>query len=1170
MLDELARLADDARRTLRWQALLLWLAWLLGTIALVVLLDMTIRREEVGLRVLSLMVVLGVAIGFAVRYLRPAWRFRPSALDVARWIERRRPEWGQRLSTFVELSVIPPDDPRFGSLEFRGEALAELGKQAAQARWSDCIDLHRLRRALMVCGAAAVSLGLLAAFFPQQTWLGVRRLVVPWAPVHWPRADQLELHRPPTAAALGTELQLEIIDRNPPLPDDVRIEFRPAGSDELEFVPATLIGEVAVANLPPLTQSIQVRGVGGDDDRMPWHTVEVVQPPELTDYRFVVTPPDYAAQSSREIIGRGIRVLLGSMVDFCGTFSEPVEAVTVEFSRTEGLSSLPEWQIVLDGDRRTFHLEAPDGPWRATHSVTWRLAVRLGNGLVVKQPEVWSIEVVDDLPPEVAMRHPPVSAVTEEVRFQIRGDATDDLGLQQIDLHARSLRAPSLVDEGSTGGADDEGGVAESIRLWEAEPGAEPPLERAVDLLWTPADSLPVAVGRSLEFWLEARDVAGQVGRSDVYRVEIRAPEEVLHAAEERQRELVDAVEQALELQRRNAQIVQRAAVMVEQQQAVDAATADALASATQIQNSVGQKLGDPDRGVLRQIDDLRTLLQQNGLEDSELDRALERLAREVAGVMDGELVQAKLDVFQAMRTARKDRDTGASPADATQRDLAQAMESQSALVDRLQGLFRDLSVAGAMQQMQRELLQIGQLQQRIEEDTRRLQLEAIEGLSREELKRRSGDLAADQQTLARQTDALADRMADVAPLDSDALETQRQWLNAAARTLADRQASSSMRTSADQLLGGDLARSLAEQSDASEAIDAALAELGLDSQQTQLANRARSLGEIEQELGQLAQQQQQLADSIRAGQQTEQSQQQQRDLQSRAAQQADQLDASGDRQSADPVRQAVDAQEKALDALGQAESERAADAAQAAAERLQQAAENVRQRARQAEQAAQTERAFQLVRELAQLVDRQRPIADALKQLGQRQAESRRDADWQAQVRRAAAEQQAVRHEAERIASAVQDAPAFGFAVQQATEAMGLAVLSAQRFRVDPEAMAYAHAALRKLELAAQAIQQQAAEDEQSEDEGSDRPDSEGANQMPKDPPLVSPIASLKLLRALQADLNARTRTIAAGDGQQADRARILAVLAAEQEALGKQVEVLVQQIEATSDANR
>ncbi len=1163
VLAELARVAQSARRMMRWQAAMSWLAWLLGTILVVVLLDMVIRREEVGLRVLSFVVVVGVAVGFAVRYLRPAWRFRPTAFEVVRWIERRRPEWGQRLSTFVELSSLSTDDPRFGSLEFRREALEALGGEAAGARWSECIDGRRLRRAGLVCGAVVLALGLLAAFFPQQTWLGMRRLAVPWAPIHWPRADQLELHRPPTAAAMGTELQLEIVDRNPPLPEDVCLEYRVAGSDGAEVVPATLIGEVAVASLPPLNQSIQVRAVGGDDDKMPWHTIEVVRPPELVDYRFVVAPPPYAAQPAREIVGRSIRVLIGSHIQFDGAFSQPVEAVEVELAHSEKVATAPSWRVVLEEDQRRFHLETPAGPWIATESVAWRLALRLKNGLVVKQPEVWSIEVVDDLPPQVQMREPPVSVVTEQVRFQIRGDASDDLGVQRVELRARSLPPNAATAEASEA-ADD--GAQQTVSLWETPPDGEPILERAVEMLWAPAEDLPVAIGRTIEFWLEARDSAGQVGRSEVYRIDIRPPEEVLYAAEERQRELVEAVQQALELQRRNDQVVQRAGVMVDQQQVVDASTADALASATQIQNSVGKKLADPDSGVLRKIEDLRSLLMQNGLQQTELDRTLERLADQVGKIVDGELVQAKLDVFQAMRTAREELATETSPATATRRDIERAQASQSSMVNRLQELVRALSASGAMQQMQRELVQIGQLQQRIEEDTHRLQLEAIEGLSRDQLRRRTGELAADQQTLARQTDALADRMAGIPPLESEELETQRRALATAAGTLADRQASGAMRTSADQLLGGDLAGSLEQQSEASAAIDAALADMGLGDRQSRLASRAQSLSEVGQELGELARQQQRLAEAIRSGRQGEESQQQQRDLQSQAARQAEYLDASGDHQSAEPVRRAVQAQQAAVDALLQRQTERAGDAAQAAADQLNAAAENVRERARQAERAMQSEQAFRFARDLAELVDRQRPITRRLLELGENQDQLRNAPAWQADVRAVAAEQQAVRNAAEQIAALVQDAPAFGFAIQQATESMGLVVLSAQRFRVDPEARAYADAALRKLELAARAMQQDASDDPPSGggEHNSEEPNAQPQSPRPEESPLVSPIASLKLLRSLQADLNERTRMIAEGEKEWAETARILAVLAAEQEALGKQVEVLVQQMKA------
>ncbi|MEZ6074164.1 MAG: hypothetical protein R3C56_00385 [Pirellulaceae bacterium] len=202
LLDGAGRLAAAARRVMRWQAMLTCLAVGLAVLLLLMLGDMLLRREELGLRVLSLLAWL-LVLGWSVnKWLRPAWRFSLTPVQVAQWIEGERPELEQRLSTAVELAHLPAADTRFGSSLFRDAALRawsggsafdwsrhleQRGLRAgtiARGRWSD--------RGSMDCVADGNAIGF-------ADWLCRGAL--------WPHRDQLHILQLPTVVAAGSELQ---------------------------------------------------------------------------------------------------------------------------------------------------------------------------------------------------------------------------------------------------------------------------------------------------------------------------------------------------------------------------------------------------------------------------------------------------------------------------------------------------------------------------------------------------------------------------------------------------------------------------------------------------------------------------------------------------------------------------------------------------------------------------------------------------------------------------------------------------------------------------------------------------------------------------------------------------------------------------------------------------
>ena len=267
---------NEASRLVRRRAVLMWITLVLVCGALVVGLDAWLRREEIGLRFLGCFMFLGTAAFGGYQWLWKAWKFRPSSQEVADWIGRSDLERRDELATVVQLSAIPSNDSRYGSPGMRRLALESWFEHRSEPELGSLLDYRPYKVALIVSLATiAVFLGL-AICAPSRTAIGVARLAMPWSGLQWPRDDQLQFLDLPTAVAFGSDLQLEVIDAEAPKPATIEVlarelkqESGSVWSTERRYA-ASGMGRVAVATIPSVERTLEVRAVGGDDQTMAW------------------------------------------------------------------------------------------------------------------------------------------------------------------------------------------------------------------------------------------------------------------------------------------------------------------------------------------------------------------------------------------------------------------------------------------------------------------------------------------------------------------------------------------------------------------------------------------------------------------------------------------------------------------------------------------------------------------------------------------------------------------------------------------------------------------------------------------------------------------------------------------------------------------------------------
>jgi hypothetical protein len=1186
LIHETSSLVEGVQRCYRSRAILLWIASVLALLIAFVALDILIRREETGLRFLFSIVVLVGAATLAWYWILPAWRLMPTRVDVARWIERAQPELGERLSTAVQLAEAPFEDLRFGSIAFREAALQGWSNFASNVRWRTYLN-----HASWI-GPATLLVTLLVALLgftitkPAEVRLALARLIQPWSALPWPQQDQLQFVGLPRVIALGQELQLEVIDRVPPLPESIDIYVRsPISSSNktLETIsyPAKRLGESAVLSLPNIERAIELRAVGGDDTTMLWQKVDVTQAPKLASFRFQIQPPAYSGRSESEIVGNRIQVLAGSRVKMLGTFADPVARVEAVQQRSSTLpsaasdSSTPAAskttnnELLLEKDQQTFSMIACDE--KATNgTISWRLKITTIEKVTIDSPETWTIEVVADAPPKVSLQEQELTQITTDAYIPLRGGAIDDLGLSEIALFWQLEK--SISESTPDGLPTAEPGNLTFLQESDVKVTTR---EFSLEHRWQLSKNLSLIAGQRWNIWLEAKDTLGQVGKSSVQTLEVRDTKDVLESITAKQAQLLEQVRAMTESQRRNSQLTSRSKDIILQSDSVRTEEVDALSNITQMQQALNRQLNADGSSVADSLERLSRTLENNGLGDSQLASQVKDLERMVDRIAKDNLAPALDNAQTAFMAAKQESSNGGTPTSKLKESLQAADQSQNEALNALQGLTDSLAQSETLRLVERELSQVLNQQQSLRRDTDNLELRRLAGMNKEEFQAERAGLQADQQGLAQTIDQLQRRaksLIESMPPEQQAVQSQ---VERGLQTLIEEQVSSQMRNASESIGDDRFAEAARTQQAVSESLREALQQLSTSGDRNIEGQLAQQMAGS-QELEQLAQSQSQLADALRrsdAARRASELSKQQRQIQQATEEQQSRAAQTGDSRTEKSLSDATQSQSSAAQSVESGRLNQAADQARQAAEKLKSAVKESQQRTKQLQREVAQQQMMQLEAALSQLVAQQQPIVEKLTessqvQIAQLPAEERQVVEQS--VRQLSSRQEAVRQMVRDVRERADKLPAFDWTLEQAEIDMARAVAATERFRLTPDAVSAAQRALKKLEQAALAIQKR--ENPDNGRESDDQKPTEDKEEKKDTAQPIPPLASLKLLRSLQADINEETKLLSTTEGtiSESERARKIEQLSLEQQALGLQLEQILRELAASMDTNQ
>ncbi|QDT12989.1 polyketide synthase [Planctomycetes bacterium K23_9] len=578
----LGSLRERVRRYVIWDSVLAILAVLLIAFWLGLAMDyvpVMLGGTEMPLlaRTLLLLVVAGLVIAIVAKMLLGRLN-RPLPDDsLALLVERHHPELGGRLVTAVQLN-----EPGRSGDSHSPELLKRVHKEAASA--VDQVDPNRVfrweplvRKGMVVAPLALLLLGF-AIFNPSAFERATGRLTL-LSNDPWPRRADIEMvgvELPVVTASEEETLEptlLEFTDKTMRLPRGSNATLRIRAEAEESEVPMLCtvyyrtesgtrgqsnmrrVGRVVdgfqsfVLEGPPLAGLSEsfTFSILGLDDRLDDYQVEAVVPPAITEMNVNVRYPDYLRVDGAGDVDlssqykSGLRINEGSNVTLVASSSVPLGDADVMLKNDRGEQRATNLQY--SDDRRELRLNLDD----FDAATTVRIVPRDEGGISAQAAYRYFMGVVLDEPPELELRSKGIgTAVTSIARLPMTAVVTDDYGIKELRLSV----APSATTDAEKD-ATDNGATKTADRILNFDRDGK--AKEVLDLRDLVADGEldEIVPGGAINVFAQASDrydlATPHVTRSEVFRLQVVTPEQLLALLERRELGMRSRLEQTID-----------------------------------------------------------------------------------------------------------------------------------------------------------------------------------------------------------------------------------------------------------------------------------------------------------------------------------------------------------------------------------------------------------------------------------------------------------------------------------------------------------------------------------------------------------------------------------------------------------------------------------------------
>jgi DNA repair exonuclease SbcCD ATPase subunit len=1102
------------------------LGWMVATAVAAAILaasfDYLLRPIDLVLRTLLTLSVLAAAAWAVKRWLWPAWRFRPSLLETAQRIELRWPQLGGRLSSSIEFLSQSDDERVAGSAALRRRTIAEAEAVSSGLDFGDSLNATPQRYGFAASGAVVLLLVILAVVNSQNVAIAAARLAMPWSSLAWPRWNHLQFAEPPRRLARGQDLELAVVDDQGRLPEAVTLQVQFDDGESLEQDMTFLDGRM-VRRLENVGQGFRYRAHGGDDDTMPWQRLDVVEPLQLADLKVVIHPPAYAG-TAWEATGGVFTTLEGSRLAVAGRADQPLSSASV--LREGGKESV---ELAIGDDGASFSLSASASqPWQPKKSGRYLLQLTSAEGVTTEEAFQWEVRLTPDTPPTVAVESPADGAfATPSALLPVIGTAKDDLALAAINL--RFLR-PGLSDA-----------QAESIELWKPTSGVgfQPaPAKKKIAAVtggqsqpfrgeWDLQKIFGIQSGDVLTWFVEASDFRPQTGQTAAARLTIISPEEMQQRLVQRQASALSQLAEALNLERETRTQVGTLEVQWSEVGQWRPRDRDLLHSAELHQRQVQSLVGRTSTGAATILANILADLSANRLELPEMaDRCTEILA--ALDRLEAERFPAAAASFADL--LRETRQENSKNGD-TKASLIALGKQQEQIAETLESLLGKLTEWDTFQRIRRDLVQIRDDQKTLAVSTQKLQAEVLTSDANPQQHADGRQLGRQQSELVRRFEKLQQRLGEFAqrPETEQAAAQKAATVTELAGKLA---IGAKMREAAradDDLKLGQSLQSQEEIDKAlAELLDALAGRLDGDNERAlqQLKDLAASLDTLQREQGKLADELEKQA-AKPDDPKLPKLEDQQRKLEQKADDLAKKLEKNRASEASQAAQNAAGSMNKAAAAAGQKKPGDAADQARDAQKKLQEAKRNVNEQIAQRQADLLREQMARLEQHINGLLVRQEAVkreAERLLGLKSKQKNQLTEAQGKS-VGDLAIEQEALAIDSRTLGQGPQLPAAFALQLDWTATDMISAANRLRELQLDDATIASQASALSRLRMILDALQAaSSAANKPNESPMGDQPPMPPPPADDAPPPDIHDLAEVKLLRAMQAEINRRT----------------------------------------------
>ena len=307
--------------------------------------------------------VWGVAVW---SWIFPLVRSAVTPLGVARRVEASFPQFNDGLASAIDFLQSDRHDRTAGSPSLRHCVIEDATRIASTLPIDTVVDRRPFGRALGRLCVALLPLVVILAISPEHVAIGVQRLAVPWRQAPWPQRHHLKFVDPPVRLAAGSDFEAKVIDEHGELPESVQIHYRWQVDGRIETSSRWMepADNAFVIRREDVSRSFEFRAEGGDDQSMAWQRIDVVVPPEVSQWTLSAFPPPYSGL--RDLTGDDIReVLIGTEMAVTGVADRPIQSARLVLGLDETRSM--ERQEAEEGEG-TSRFELPRGEWTAETS----------------------------------------------------------------------------------------------------------------------------------------------------------------------------------------------------------------------------------------------------------------------------------------------------------------------------------------------------------------------------------------------------------------------------------------------------------------------------------------------------------------------------------------------------------------------------------------------------------------------------------------------------------------------------------------------------------------------------------------------------------------------------------------------------------------------------------